>query len=141
MALSTRSIIWLDVNGATTQTIVNSDPDASSIQAALLSNSNADVLNWWESAPNPNGAPAPSASVFQTVQDKARLLFLDSGGSLVTFNLPAPQSGIFLADGVTVDATAIAVLIAAVIADGRSGAGNPIISYVAGNLIRTKAYA
>jgi hypothetical protein len=138
MALASRSIIWIDNNSFTTQTIVGSDPDASTIQAKLLLHSNGDVLNWFEGPPHPNPTPSTSGAVYVTVSDTARLLFLDSGGSLVTLNLPAPQASVFLADGVTVDPSAIADIIAAFIADGRSALGNPIASFVAGNLLRKK---
>lgn len=141
MAAASRSIIWIDSNGFTTQTIVGSDPDASTIQSKLLLHSNADVLNWFEGPPHPNPTPSPTSAVYFTVGDQARLLFLDTAGSIVTLNLPAPQSSVFLADGVTVDSSAIADIITAFISDGRSALGNSIASFVAGNLKRTKVLA
>jgi len=141
MSLQTRSIIWIDNNGWTQQTIVGSDPSASSIQTALQGHSNADVLNWWESAPNPNSSPSTVAAVYQTVMDTARLLFVDSGGSLVTLNIPAPMLNIFAADSVTVDPSTIVDLTTAFIAEGRSASGLSIASFVGGNLFRRKAFA
>jgi hypothetical protein len=138
MADQARTIIWIDSNGFTNQTLVRSNPDASTIQAKMLLHTNADVLNWWEGPPNINSTPTTLSGLYVTVGDQARLLFLDTAGSLVTFNLPAPLLSCFLADGVTVDPSAIADLIAAIIADGQSSAGNSIASFVAGNLRRTK---
>src|SRR5215472_3830787 len=138
MATQTRSIIWLDVAGFTTQTLIRSDPDASTIQAKMLLHSNADFAGWWEGPTNNNSSPAPVDAPYFTTADQARLLFLDTGGSLVTLNLHAPQLGIFLSDGVTVDPSAIADLTAAFIADGRSVSNLPIASYVNGNLLRRK---
>ena len=138
MADQARTIIWIDSAGFTTQTLIRSNPDAGTIQAKMLLHSNGDVLNWWEGPPNINATPTTTNAVYVTVADQARLLFLDSANSIVTLNLPAPQSGVFLADGVTVDPSAIADLITAFIADGQSAAGNAIVSFVAGNLRRSK---
>ena len=141
MAAAQRSVVWIDSAGATTQTILASDPDAGTIQSTLQGHSNADVLNWWEGPPNPNTTPTTTAATYFTVSDTARLLFLDSAGSLTTVNLPAPKASIFAADTVTVDPSAIADVIAAVIAKGRSAGGNPIVSFVAGNLSRRRVFA
>lgn len=140
MAIVARSIVWIDGNGFSTQTVVGSDPDASAIQSALKGHSNADVLNWFEGAQHLNTTPVTSLTTYFTVSDLARLLFLDTAGSIVTLNLPAPQLSVFEADQVTVKASAIADIIAAFIASGRSAADLPITSFVAGNLLRRKSF-
>lgn len=44
-----------------------------------------------------------TAAVFQSVEDKAVLVFQDGQGALSRFQLPAPKAAVFLADGETVD--------------------------------------
>lgn len=141
MAEQQRSIIWIDFGGSTTQTLVRADPNAGSIQSALLGHSIGDILNWWEGPPNINSTPAPGTSTYAPIGDHARLLFLDSASSLVTLTLPAPNLNVFFADGVTVDPSAIADVIAAFVANGKSATGNSIASFVAGNLIRKRVLA
>lgn len=141
MAAQQRSIVWVDVGGSTTATVLLADPDGSAIQAALQNHTNADVLNWWEGPPNPNTSPAPGTGVYAPVGDQARLTFTTSAGGLVTLSLPAPASGIFLADGITVDSSAIADVIAAVLSDYRTPSGATATAYTAGVLFRKKVFA
>lgn len=130
MALK-RYIVWIDVGGRTKATIPCTSTGASSIQAALLNHSNADVQEWFEGFDTVL-FPSPSAALYPDVIDVARLTFTDAFGSLANLTLPAPKSGIFLADGVTVNASAIADIIAAAVGNLCSSGGGTVASYVAG---------
>ena len=132
MANQQQSVVWIDVAGRTRQTIVLVNGTGSTIRSTLLGHSNADVLNWFEGPPNPNTSPSPSSSVYNSVGDSAQLIFADSSGNEAGLTLPAPQSGIFLADTVTVDASAIADVIAAATTYLVNSAGNTVTTYLAG---------
>lgn len=112
-------------------TIPTADPDSSGIQAALLTHSNAGVLEWFE-GPLHILVPTPVSAVFADVVDLARLTFTDATGSLVQLALPAPKENIFKPDSVTVDPSAIADIIAASIGTLLSSARMPVTAYVAG---------
>lgn len=127
-----RYTVWVDTNGFTRLTLLNSSAGASAVEAAILAQSNADVLNSADSTLTVNGSPSPVAATYQRVADSAGLLFQDAMGEQVIVQLPAPKAAIFLADQVTVDPTAIAVLIAAVVGTVLTGSGNPVTSYVGG---------
>jgi len=99
--------------------------------AAIQGVSNSDVQEWWEGTDHVL-SPLPVFATYPDVSDAARLTYTDAGGSLANLTVPAPQSGIFLADGVTVDPTAIAVLTAACVGNLCSGAGGLVTAFVSG---------
>lgn len=132
MANQQQSVVWIDAGGRTRQTIFLVNAGGSTIRGVLLGHSNADVLNWWEGPPNPNTSPTPVAAVYTSVGDSAQLLFADGSGNEAGLALPAPQSGIFLADTVTVDPSAIADVIAAATTYLVNSAGNTVTTYLAG---------
>lgn len=131
MASQERYIVWLDAGGRTRATIPRADPDNGAIMAALQNHSNAAVINWFEGVRNPL-ANTPVAAIFADTVDLARLIFMDAGGNQGTIALPAPKSNIFLADTITVDASAIADIIAAAVGHFQTGAGLPVTTFVAG---------
>ncbi len=100
--------------------------------AALVAKSNGDVAEDWEGALQVAMAPVTTAAAFQSTRDVASLIFSTVGGTLVTVFLPAPLLSIFLADKETVDATKIAAIIAAVVANVTDAAGNAVVSFVGG---------
>lgn len=130
MAKQSRQIVWIDVGGRTRVTVPTSDPDNSALMAALQNHSNAAVQLWFE-GPQTVLTPAPVLADFPDVIDLARLTFTD-GTSLVNLALPAPKANIFLADSVTVNASAIADIITAATGHLQSIAGNPVTAFVAG---------
>jgi hypothetical protein len=131
MAAQKRYIVWIDSGGRTVATIPCSDPNNAALMAALENHSNAGVLSWFEGADNPL-SPTTSPAIFPDVVDTARLTFTDAFGSLVNVALPAPQSGIFKADSVTVDPAMIADIIAAAVGHLCSSGGSLVTAYVAG---------
>lgn len=126
-----RSIIWIDAGGRTSQTIPCSDPNNTALMAALQNHSNAVVLHWFEGPDNVLSL-TPTAATFPDVRDLARLTFTDASGSLVNLALPAPASGIFLADSVTVNPSAIADIITAAVGHLCTSGGGLVTSFVAG---------
>lgn len=131
VAIQKRFIVWVDLQGRTTTSIPTADPNASAIMAALLNHSGAAVQQWFEGPPTFPGV-APSGTPLPDVIDLARLTFVDAGGSLVNLSLPAPNTGIFAADTVTVDPTTINDIITACVGTLVSAAGHPVTAYVAG---------
>lgn len=128
------SIVWIDANGQKTITKVNTFAGFGSFSGALKNLSNADFLLTWESITNPNPTPAPVASIYQSTQDRAALIFKCVDNTLVTVIVPAPSLNIFLADGETVDATSLAVatFVVNVVGSLTNAAGSLMSSYVAG---------
>lgn len=133
------SVIWLDYNGVTRQTIISSLTGAGSIWAAVQACSNAEVLTSWESVLG-NIVGAATAANYQSVKMSAQLVFSTASGSLLRLTIPAPSLSCFLADGVTIDPTnaAIAAVITAAVGSLTDGAGNTAAAYVAGTLQPTR---
>lgn len=129
-----RSISWIDTNGFTRQTQPRGSATLASLQSSLLAASNADVLTEYEGTENINGAPAPTAATYQNVTDTANLLFQTAGGNIVTVVLPAPQAGIFLADGTTVDPAnaLVTAIVAAALAVVVDITGAAVVAYLGG---------
>jgi hypothetical protein len=72
------------------------------------------------------------AAQWASVADYALLTFQTAAGALINVRLPAPQAGIFLADGETVDPAQIGGIIAAVVADVVTPSGAALTAYVSG---------
>lgn len=132
-----RGIVWADATGRTRLTIVKSVGSSSAIEVALQGASQAGVLYDWASAMGVAIGTAAAAQ-YQAANQTAQLLFTTAAGSLIYLTLPAPQIGIFLADGKTIDATTIPALIAACIGTLSDGAGNVATAFIAGNLTASK---
>ncbi len=138
MARVNRSILWTDAGAGSTISLILANPSAAGIQGALLGKSNADYLEYWEGPLVINGAPSPAASPYQSVTSQAVLTFLCADGTVAKVALPAPQSGIFLSDGQTVDSTQIAVIIANCLGSLISNTGSPAVSFLSGILVGRK---
>lgn len=135
-----QAVAWIDVGGRTVQTVFLVNDTGSTLRAALLGHSNADVLDWFEGVDNFTTSPSPTFATFPSVNDNARLLFEDGSGNQASITLPAPQSAVFLADGVTVDPSAIADVISAATTYLVNSAGNTVTTYIGGvRLARTSA--
>lgn len=129
----TRSVLWVDAYGRKTITRINSVAGFAAGFAALTACSNAAWQEYWESALSTN-VPTPAASVYQSVMDRAALLFLCVDNTLAQVIIPAPNLGIFLADGETIDpANALVVaLVAAILGVLTNQNASPAASFVAG---------
>lgn len=134
MARVNRSILWGDAGGRQTISLILANPSAGGIQSALLAKSNADYLEYWEGPLSINGSPAPVNAQYPGVGGQAVLAFVCADGTIAKVALPAPQLGIFLSDGQTVDSTQIAAIIAACTASLISNSGSPATTFVAGFL-------
>lgn len=132
-----RSSVYVDAQGRTRQCILTGNATLASVEAALIAVSNADVHDSWEGADVINGAPAPTAAIYEGVADYVPLTYSDASGNLVYITLVAPQSGIFLPDGETVNPAAIAALSAAIIGTVLTGAGLPATTFIGGTRRRS----
>lgn len=128
-----RSTIWLDANGYTQIGMLRTNTGAGAIQAAIAAVSNAGLQQCWEGSQTVTGA-APTAALYQSGQQIVRLTFLCADGSEAVVKVFAPQSTIFLTDGVTVDpANAnVATLIAACIGNLESATGALATAFLSG---------
>lgn len=127
-----RSIIWLDAGGRTRQTLPATLTGATLIQGDLQAISNAAIVEWFEGTDNFISL-APTSALFPDVKDIARLTFTTGPGNLVDLAVPAPISGIFKPDLVTVDPTAIAVLIGDCIGNLSTSGGIAVTAFVGGS--------
>jgi len=137
MAVSTRSVVWVDAGGNVTITRINTQGGAGSIQTNILGIINADRFQYWEGTLSVNGFPTPSAAQYQPVSARATLVFTTTApGVLVELTLIAPDIGIFLADQRTIDLTNTGVvsLITACVGVLCDTAGNTAVSCIAGFL-------
>ena len=129
-----RSIVWVDGAAGSTITLIRTSTGGAAIETALLGVSNADWFNEWEGTLNVNLAPAPTAAPYQSVSQRATLVFLCADGTTARVDLVAPQLGIFLADGITVDATMIPAVIAACVGNLLSATLSPATAFLSGIL-------
>jgi hypothetical protein len=127
-----RYMTWIDTAGHTRLTFLQSGAGAATVEAALLAQSNANVLNSEDAALTVNSTPSPVAAVYAAVGDSAALTFTSAGGQLTVVQLPAPKAGIFMADGETVDPAAIAALTAAVVGTVQTAGGGLVTAFVSG---------
>lgn len=129
---------WVDAQGQRVLHVINfTGSGFGSIIAALENHSSAVVNENWGGAVgcNPN---LPTTTDYTTVRITAVLIFADATGSTAKLYVPAPNTSIFLADGDTVDPTAIPDIISAAIGTLLSGAGNPVTTFVGGIIQRTR---
>lgn len=136
-----RDLIWIDAQGENVLHILTGASDMAAVQSNLIALSNADVLTFWQAVESIR-TPTPSTGIFPTVRVQAVLTFRDSTtGSLARLFIPAPKESIFLADGSTVDPTAIGGLISAVEGTIIAGSGNPVDQFVGGEIFATRTNA
>ena len=100
----------------------------------MLAVCNSDYNDYWEGTDNINPTPSPTVAQYQSVKQRANLSFLCADGSIAVLDLIAPKIGIFLADGITVDATTIPALIAACVGTLESTSGSLATAFIAGTL-------
>jgi len=129
--------VWVDANGYTVITRVNTGPGAAAVQPLMIACSTADYAEYWEGTTSPNGAPAPAGGQYQPARLRALLYFATAATTVATLAIPAPALSCFLADQETVDPAnpAIAALIAQCLIDLTDAAGNAVTSYLAGHLV------
>lgn len=125
------SVVWADAGGRTRTTQIVTSAGSAAVLAALKAQSNADWMQQWEGDLVAQ-VPAPVAAQFQDASDAAVLYFQTAAGAIAKVTLPAPVASIFMADGESVDPSAIAAIIAAVIADCVTADGTAVASYVGG---------
>jgi len=135
MALN-RSIVWIDAGGRTQITLLRTSSGGATIETDILALMNADWINEWEGTLNINASPAPSTSAYPSVLQQATLVFLCADGTSARLDIPAPMLSIFLADGVTVDPSAITTLIADCTGNLLSPSLSPVVSYQSGILVK-----
>ena len=134
MADQTMSVVWIGAGTGLTINRIRTAAGASTILTDLLALSNADEINTWEGDLTVNGSPAPVNAEYPGLNTVANLLFLCADGTTAQLKLPAPKISIFLADGVTIDASAITTLIADCIGSLQSASGSLAVSFQAGRL-------
>jgi hypothetical protein len=133
MAIQAMTVVWQDANGSFTLRSLKTLAGAAAIATALQGKSNAAVVETWEGTDTFTGAIAGAGSYLSAGQ-VAYLEFTDIANNVTTVALPAPDSAIFQADGVSVDATQIAGIIAACIGALTTAAGNAVTAFKAGRL-------
>lgn len=133
MALN-RSMLWVDGAGGSTITLIRTDTGGAAIETEILAVINADIFNEWEGTLNINTSPSPVVAPYQSVAQRAQLVFLCADGTTAGVTLVAPKLGIFLADGITVDASMITSLIAACVGHLLSPTLSPAVSFLSGVL-------
>lgn len=136
MADKRASVIWLDFNGITRQTILSSLTGAGAIWAAAQGLSRAQILTSWESVLGNTVGAAANAS-YQSVKIAASMQFDTAAGTILRLTVPAPRLTSMLADGHTLNPAdpLVAAVIAAAIGQLTDGAGNPAVSYRGGVML------
>lgn len=128
-----RTTLWLDTknHSVLNHFLHNSDVASGNILLKQKEYSLADWV-WTVSGPISYNNVSPTAtSPFGSANDWALLIFSSVQGP-VTFKIPGPLVSCFLEDGSTVDQSAVAPVIAAILAHGLSSGGAPLISYTGG---------
>jgi hypothetical protein len=108
------------------------------VQGALANLSNAAIQRYTGSL-----ATEPSygaAGQFQDIEDKARLIYTTSVGTVHHIDVPAPKAAIFLADLETVDPTnaLVTAFNTLVLANVANRDGTPFANYVVGTRRRVR---
>lgn len=132
MATQRRTTVWIDAQGKTTAHLLTTSAGGGAVEAEIDAQSNAAVLEAWEGTLDATAVPAPVAAPYQSVRDAATLVFSTASGAFIRVTIPAPDVGIFQADGETVDPATIGTLIALVIANVVTADGAAATAYVAG---------
>lgn len=130
-------LVWIDAQGEKVLHVITTDTGVGAIETALEAKSNAGVVECWEGL-DELSSPTPTAATYPTVRATVVLTFTDGVGSFAKLFIPAPVSSIFAADGVSVDPTQIAGIIAAAVGHLVCGSGNVATAYVGGQLLGTR---
>lgn len=133
MATARMSVNWVDANGQQSLRTITADISAAAILAAASAYTNAQPQQTWEGQIL-GGYPTPTSGPYLSASQVAYLRFVDATGSVGTLALPGPLTSIFMADGVTVDPSTIAPLIAACIGTLICGSGNKAVAFSSGSL-------
>lgn len=132
MPTQRRTTIWIDAQGKTMAHLLTTAAGGAAVEAEIDAQSNAAVQTSWEGDLIAPAAPSPVAAPYQSVYDAATLVFSTASGAFARISIPAPDSGIFQADGETVNPAVIAALIALVLSDIVTADGDIVTAYVAG---------
>lgn len=130
------SILWTDAGGRTGILLLHLTDTAIATDGlgALLAGSNADWVQYWVGAAQVNAAPAPSSTAYAPLFPSATLLFRCADGSSARVRIPSPHTGLFLADGETVDPADPLGVIAALQAVITSNTGSSAAAFLGGVL-------
>jgi len=131
------AMIWTDAQGENALHVITTAVSGAAIPPDLANLSNAFISSQWAGT---NVIPATSGSTdtYPTVRVTAQLIYRNATGSIAKLWIPAPMAGMFLADGVTVDPTAVAGLNMDVLGNLLAGDGTPVTQYVGGQLWQQK---
>lgn len=124
------STLWVDAAGRETVTLVRTGTTGCPIQAQVIGVSSALPLQDWEGAIDQH-SPTPVAGTY-FIGDWAYLTYACADGTSAQIAVPAPLASIFMADGRTVDPTAIAALNAAAIGTLVGYSGSAANAYLSG---------
>jgi hypothetical protein len=131
------NLIWVDSQGEQVLHIIVTSTGVSSIRTALQAASNA-VVTADSEGTNVSFSSTPTVATYPSVRTTARLNFVSASGSRGSLLLPAPQSSIFLTDGVTVDPTAITGIITAAVGNLLAGDSTLVTMFTGGELVATR---
>lgn len=113
--------------------IDTADDTGIDVADALLTESNAELFQYWHGELFTLTTPSPTNAPYPLVASIARLIYT-TGMNDVQIILPAPSASIFNADGRTVNPTAIASITAAVVGHVVDNAGNLVTAFKTGYL-------
>lgn len=136
MALERQYRHWIDADGRIALLRYTGVGALNALIAQIDVWTNADYYDYVENTLIQNVAPAPNTAVYRSVLDQAELLFTCADGTTASFRIPAPLSGMFLADNLTVDPSAIPLLRAAAIGLLCSATGSPATAYQSGYRVK-----
>lgn len=126
-------VVWIDANGQQSVRSITTNTGAAALLVQLVAQSNAVPKSTAEGdLVVPGGIPATTP--YLSASQVAYLTFTDGANHNTTLALPSPSTSIFQADGTTVNALAIAGIIAAATGVLLTGAGTPITTFVSGQL-------
>ena len=126
---------------STTRVYTNTTAESTNIQATLAALTNAAQNAARGNLNSPDTGANGANATFPNVEDKAVMIFKGVGGSTHKYSIPAPQSGIFNADGETINKAnaAVAAFAAAMIANGRDANGTLLVSFSNGHRARRRS--
>jgi hypothetical protein len=130
-------MVWIDAQGQRILNILNYTGTIGGVVSALEAKSQGFVLENWAGTVSLSPGPAGTAT-YPTVRVAALLTFVDATNSEARVILPAPDAGIFLPDGTTVDPTQITGIISAVVGTVLAGSGSPVVAFLGGQLIQSR---
>lgn len=130
-------IAWVDADGRTRLTAVNTASGGATILAQLTPLSQSAIANHVDAPLSVVASPAPPGGMYRTVNDCAALIYQDASGDLTRIQLPAPSASIFKTDGFTVDPAQITALTNAIVGSVITAAGGVVTSFLGGSRLPT----